>query len=83
MGGGGVQTSPLHFLKTIEGIDMELTPLIMHREIILLLLSAVTSHEVTKAPSWIFMAAILDFRTLSNAVKSYFFASNLLYNLIR
>ena len=30
---------PLHFLKTIEGIDMELIPLIKHREINLLLLS--------------------------------------------
>ena len=59
IGGEGVKR-PLHFLKTIEDIDMKLTPLIMRRAINLLLLS-----YVTKAPSWIFMAAILDFRTLS------------------
>ena len=40
-GGGGVgrQTHPLHFLKTIEDIDMKPKPLIKGREINLLLLS--------------------------------------------
>ena len=32
-----------------------------------------TSHDVTKALSWIFMAAILDFRTLSKRCQSLFF----------
>ena len=64
--GGWRQTPPppLHFLKTIEDIDMKLTTLIKCREINPLLLSYL-SCDVTKVPSWIFMAAILDFRTLS------------------
>ena len=37
--GGGASNAPLHFLKTIEGIDMELLPIIKHHEINLLLLS--------------------------------------------
>ena len=60
--GGWRQTlPPFRFLKTIKDIDMKLTPLIKRGEINLLLLS----YLVTKAPSWIFMATILDFRTLS------------------
>ena len=31
-GGGGRQTHPLYFLKTIEDIDMKLTPLIKRRQ---------------------------------------------------
>ena len=38
-GGWGRQTPSLHFLKTIEDIDMKLSPLIKCREINLLLLS--------------------------------------------
>ena len=38
-GGEGVKRHPPPFLKTIEDIDMKLTPLIKHREINLLLLS--------------------------------------------
>ena len=44
---------------------------------------AASSHDVTKAPSWIFIAAILDFRTLSKRCQNFFFASNLLNNFIR
>ena len=63
---------PLRFLKTIKDINMKLTPLIKRREINLLLLSYHyhTSHDVTKAPSWIFMVAILDFRTLSKRCQN-------------
>ena len=78
--GGG--RSPLHFLKTIEDIAMKLTPLIKRHEINLLLLSYF-SCDVTKRhlgfswpPSWILGLC-------QNAVKTYFFASNLLNNLIR
>ena len=63
---------PLHFLKTIEDIDMKPTPLIKRREINLLLLSYL-SCDVTKVPSWIFMAAVLDFRTLSKRCQNLFF----------
>ena len=66
-GGGGI-----HFSKTIEDINMKLTPLINRREIILLLLSFF-SCDVTKAPSWIFMAAILDSRTLPKRCQNLFF----------
>ena len=52
---------PLHFLKTIERIDVKLISLIMRREINVLPLSHV-SCDVTKAPSWISVAAILDLR---------------------
>ena len=66
--------APLRFLKTIKDIDMKLTPL-ERRELNLLLLSylIVTSHDVTKAPCWIFMAAILDFRALSKRCQNLFF----------
>ena len=64
----------LHFLKTIKDINMKLKPLIKRREINLLLLSYL-SCDVTKAPSWIFGLC-------QNAVKTYFFASNLLNNFI-
>ena len=37
--GGGASNAPLHFSKTVEDIDMKLTPLIKRREIILVLLS--------------------------------------------
>ena len=53
-------------------MDMKLTPLIKHCEINLLLLSDL-SCDITKAPSWIFMAAILDFRTLSKRCQNFFF----------
>ena len=76
MGGGSNAPPPLRFLKTIKDIDMKLTPLIRRREINLLLLSylSVTSHDVTKAPSWIFMAAIFDFMTLSKRCQNLFFS---------
>ena len=54
---------------------MKLAPLIKRRE---------TAHDVTKAPSWIFMAAILDFGSLSKRRQNFlFFASNLLNNFTR
>ena len=37
--GSNAPPPPLHFSKTIEDIEMKLTPLIKRREIILLLLS--------------------------------------------
>ena len=70
--GEGHQMPPLHFLKTIKDIDVKLTPLIKCCEINLLLLSYL-SCDVTKAPSWIFMVAILDFRNLSKRCQSLFF----------
>ena len=60
-GGGGASNASLRFLKTIKDTDMKLTPLIKRREYCYYHTSAVTSHDVTKASSWIFMAAILDF----------------------
>ena len=75
-GGGGAFDAPrFHYLKTIEDINMRLAALIKRREINLLLLlySAVTSHDVTESPSWIFMAAILDFRTSSKRRQHLFF----------
>ena len=72
-GGGGIKHPPfLRFLKTIKDIDMKLAPLIKSREINLLLLSYL-SCEVTKAPSWTFMATILDFRTLSKRCQHLYF----------
>ena len=65
---------PLHFLKTIEDIDINLIPLIERHELNLLLLSYL-NYDVTKVPSLIFIMAILDFLTLSKrckAVKTYF-----------
>ena len=53
----------LHFLKTIEDINMKLAPLIKRRE---------TAHDVTMAPSWIFMVAILDFGSLSKRRQNIF-----------
>ena len=44
---GGVNPPPLHFLKTIEDIDMKLTPLIKRLELNLLLLSYLRS-DVTR-----------------------------------
>ena len=35
-----------------------------------------TSHGVTKAPSWIFMAAFLDFWTLSKCRQNFFLLQN-------
>ena len=69
--GDGVKR-PHHFLKTIEGMNMKLIPLINHREVNLLQLSYL-SCDVTKASSLIFMAAILDFRTLSKCCKNLVF----------
>ena len=63
---GVPSNAPHHFLKNIEDIDMKRAPLIKGYEVNLLLLSlAVTSNDVAKAPSWIFMAVILHFRILS------------------
>ena len=68
----------LHFLKTIEGLDVKLIPLIKRRKINLLLLLYVCRDvtDITKAQSWIF-------RLCQNAVKAYFFASNVLNNFVR
>ena len=66
---GVASNAPLRFLKTIKDIDMKLTPL-ERRELNLLLLSYLT---VAKAPCWIFMAAILDFRALSKRCQNLFF----------
>ena len=54
---------------------MKLKPLIKRREINSLLLSYLSceSYDVTKVPSWFFMAAILDFRTLSKRYQNLFF----------
>ena len=55
---------------------MKRTPLIKRREINLLLLSYLScdiTHDATKAPSLIFMAAFLDFRTLSKRCQNLFF----------
>ena len=67
MGGGGGGRGAFDY-KTIEYIALKLTSLIERRDINLLLLSS-----VTKAPSWIFMVAILDFRTLSKRCQNLFF----------
>ena len=58
-------TAPLHFLKTIEGLDVKLIPLIKHRKINLLLLLYVSRDvkDITKVQ-------ILDFQTLSKRCQS-------------